>query len=377
MLLKLLWKACGVNKVDVRPKNLETEALIEECKRLINEAAEKVFYAKDTDFFETILVDCRDIVFDEYKEYLNLYYLNYPKFTGCTLRSEIRFDAYADILLFISESEKKVITDTLRSFDPNKSNGNSYFGYLFQSVKIQVHKKRKQKEYADKHFGMTGIFSDEKRDKTIMKNILEFVSENTEYNKFTVRDVEILSEKLGISEEKIVDVFNSSQNAYVTSFHLETDENGDEVDISDLTAYNRYIESKGLLNAVSYQEFVELINYLYVNHFTDNCRKFYPPFLSNLIIEVLAEDIGERLKCTPKQVLKNHIEDLDIPAIKYQYADGSCHCIIAIVFDWVLENRKFLLQKYIAKHFNVSESYIAKTIKQVQDMLKKQLNSYC
>lgn len=365
-----------MSKVGEKLNKSEIEALIEDCKTLINEAAEKVFRAKDTDFFETILVDCRDIVFEEYKEYLNLYYLNYPRFTGCTLRSGVRLDVYADILLFIWESEKKVISDTLRSFDPNKSKGNSYFGYLFTAVERQVKKKQKQKDYDDKHLGMTGVYSDEKRDKTIMKNILEYTSENKGCDKFTLRDVKILSEKLRISEEKIVDVFNSSQNAYVASLRLETDENGDEVDISDLTAYNRYIESKGVLNAVSYQEFVELINCLYVNHFTDNCRKFYPPFLSNLIIEVLAEDIGERLKCTSKQVLKNHIEDLDIPKMKRQYADGSCHCIIAIVFDWVLENRKFLLQKYIAKYFHVSESYIAKTIKQVQDMLKKRLNEY-
>lgn len=365
-----------MSKVGEKLNKSEIEDLIKECKKLINEAAEKVFHAKDTDFFQTILVDCRDIVFDEYKKYLNLYYLNYPRFTGCTLRSEIRLDVYADILLFISESEKKVISDTLRSFDPNKSKGNSYFGYFFTVVERQVEKKRKQKEYDDKHLGMTGVYSDEKRDKTIMKNILEYNSENKGCDKFTVRDVEILSKKLRVPEDKIVEVFNSSQNAYVASFHLETDENGEEVDITAKTVYTWHCEPQDPIVGFKFEEAVGLINDLYLNHFTNNCRKFYPPYLSNLIIENFAEDTGKVLKCTPKQVLKDHIEDLNIPAIKRQHADGSCYCIIATVFDWVFENREFVKQKHIAEYFKVGKSYVSKTIDQVEDMLKKRLNEY-
>ena len=367
-----------MNKLNEKLTISENKSLIDECKELINEAAWRVFNAKETTDFEKVLIESRQTVYSEYIRYLNLYYLKTPKFTDCTLKNkDDRINVYKVIFILISDSDKKIITDTLKSFNPCRSNSNGYFGYLFSAINTQFKKIKKQEEFADKHMGMTGVFADKKRDVKTLKKIIKLIYENTSDGKLKNESVKKLSKDYGVSESKIIEIYNASNNAYVMSFYHESNESEEEVDMTAKTVYTRYFETRDPLDGdFPFTELVDLMNDLYINHFTNNCRKFYPPFLSNLIIEVFAEDIGKALKCTSKQVLNNYIEDLDIPAIKHQYADGSCYCIIAVVFDWVLENKKFLLQKHIAEYFNVGKSHVSKTIDQVQDMLKRRLNEY-
>lgn len=350
----------------------------ERAEQVINEAALKAHYAKNTDCYEELSEDLYMVLIVEYAKYLNAIIPNAGSFI-CLKEGQDDPSAKSKELMsdmYNCSVDKKFVLTLLKKFDPDKNYKSSFLSYFHAAVKEKLKITQNEEKESQRVKGLTGIYSDKKRDPQLSKRYQNYLdSAGNEYCNSNYKAIKAYCEEAGESEEKLIQILLARDGSLV-EFSSESNGDDENEDISgfDCYAFGQYIIQETENEKTKFECILQKINEIFSeNKLNDKEKKIYSAWFTSRLIKSMVEEAQATINkyISLDDTLKNHFEYVNLNVKKELYSGGKYLCIYPEVFDYVTEHRKLVSQKEIAEFFECKSPYVNKVVNKINEMLKQ------